>query len=350
VRGLFALALLALAAASPAPPLGPVVDAAVAKGFEGVVLTGDAREVSFERAVGVADRATGRAHRVGDRWPWASVTKQVVATLVMQEVEQGRLTLETPLARALPAFKGPTAAQVTIRQLLQHVSGLPDPSATPEDANGVEAFYRTPLDPSAATGFCAGPGATAPSGKFLYNNCDYLVLGAVLERSSSKPLAQLIAERTRLPLTLPADAVGFPTPQRGYLDGSKPAPLVRLATFGAAGALIGRPRDLLAFDRALLANRLLTQPARDVLWKGDPKLGYEALGQWSFPAKLAGCAGPVQVIERQGDIAGIQVRNYIAPATGRILIVFTNRADVDFGQLWQGKGLGYDLASAAFCA
>ncbi len=349
VRALLAAALLALTAAAPTPALAPVIDAAVAKGFEGVVLAGDANSVTFERAMGFSDRSTKRPHRVSDRWPIASVTKQIVATLVMQEVDAGRLRLDETLADALPAFHGPTAAQVTLRQLLQHVSGLPDPSATAQDTDGVEAFYRAPFDPNAATSFCAAASAVPPPSKFLYNNCDFLVLGAVLERSSGQPLPRMIADRLKLPLTLPTDQLGFRTPQVGYLDATKPAPQIRLATFGASGALIGRPRDLLAFDRALLAGKLLSPGARATLWEGNPRLGYEALGQWSFRTRLAGCAMPVQLIERRGDIAGIQVRNLIAPQSGRILIVFTNRADVDFGELWQGKGLGYDLASAAFC-
>lgn len=95
-----ALGLLALAAAAPAPALGfalepayrPVVDAAVARGFEGVVLATDATDIRCERAVGKVDRAKGREHRTVDRWPLASVTKQVVATLMRQELA-GRLWL-----------------------------------------------------------------------------------------------------------------------------------------------------------------------------------------------------------------------------------------------------------------
>ena len=78
-------------------------------------------------------------------------------------------------------------------------------------------------------------------------------------------------------------------------------------------------------------------------------LGYEALGAWSFPAGLAGCAAPVALVERRGDVGGIQVRNVIAPALGRSMAVFVNDDTVDFGEVWQGKGLSYELLSAAFC-
>lgn len=75
-----------------------------------------------------------------------------------------------------------------------------------------------------------------------------------------------------------------------------------------------------------------------------------ALGVWGFSAPLRGCgAGAVALVERRGEIGGIEVRNLIAPALGRALVVFADRSDLDFGELWQGKGLSYTLASAAFC-
>jgi hypothetical protein len=86
------------------------------------------------------------------------------------------------------------------------------------------------------------------------------------------------------------------------------------------------------------------------MWRGEPKLGYAALGAWSFPSTLRGCAGPVRLVERRGAIGGVQVRNVIAPEKGRVLIVFTNDEGVDFGEVWQGKGLSHDLLSAALCA
>ena len=54
-------------------------------------------------------------------------------------------------------------------------------------------------------------------------------------------------------------------------------------------------------------------------------------------------------MERRGDVGGIQVRNIIAPLTGRSIAIFTNDDTVDFGEVWQARGLAYDVLSAAFC-
>jgi hypothetical protein len=124
---------------------------------------------------------------------------------------------------------------------------------------------------------------------------------------------------------------------------------MNFAALGAGGALVGTPRDLLALDRALMNHRLVTPASSATMWQGNPKLGYAALGAWSFPARLRGCDGSVALVERRGHFAGIQVRNIIAPDLGRAIVAFTNNGSYDFGEIWRGSGPSYELASAAFC-
>lgn len=297
----------------------------------------------------------GLTDAAGDRvWRWASVTKQVVATLVLQEVAAGRIDLDQPVSRYLPGFRSPTAALVTVRQLLRHQSGLPNPDDTPKDAGGIPAYYtkayagsRDPL-----TGYCAGP-VTGPPGKsWTYNNCDYIVAGALLEKVTGKPWVSLVRERIAAPLELtslrafPADR---PTVQGSI--GNKPEPAIDLSAYGASAGLYGTAQDLLAFDRALMAGDLLPAAQRAQLWEGQAQLGYIALGQWSFKAPLKGCAAPVRVIERRGEIGGVQVRNFLLPDRDIAVAVFTDRGSDDFafGEIWQGQGFSHDLLAAAAC-
>lgn len=354
-----AFASTTLAAAPDTRALSAAIDRAHVAGFDGVVLFGDTATVLLERAVGLADRERARPHRVDERWLWASTTKQVTAVLVMQEVDRGNLTLDQTLRSALPAFKGARADAITIRQLLQHTSGLPNPDATPQSADGVPAFYRqrghTIDDTPRALGYCAGPTSATPPDGFAYNNCDYLVLGAILERVTRRKYAGLVNERIARPIGARSLRVALDGAANGgadaigYADRTTRSPAINVATFGAAGALVGTARDLLAFDRALMTRRLLTPASTATMWTGDPKLGHQALGAWAFPATLAGCDAPVRLVERRGAVGGTQVRNVIAPDLGLALVVFTNDASVDFGEIWQGKGLSHVLLSAAFC-
>jgi D-alanyl-D-alanine carboxypeptidase len=99
-----------------------------------------------------------------------------------------------------------------------------------------------------------------------------------------------------------------------------------------------------------MRHQLIGNAATQVMWTGIPQFGYVALGAWSFTAPLAGCGKAVALVERRGEIGGVQVRNLIAPALSSGLIVLSNTSMTEFGEIWEGKGLAHELASAAFCA
>ena len=277
----------------------------------------------------------------------------------MQQVEAGALSLDGTIRNYLPEFSGPNGDRVTVRQLLKHLSGLPNPDDTKPDPAGIPAFYRETGDDignlARSLGFCSGRPKTEGETRFAYNNCDYLVLGAILERVSGQPYSTLVSKWIARPLGLWSMKLAPDAAPRGggsavgYTTDGKRYPSINVATFGAAGALTGTAADLVAFDRALIQGKLLKPESRASLWQGDPQVGYEALGVWSFSARLDGCSAPVALVERRGDVGGIQVRNVIAPVLGRSLAIFINDDSVDFGEVWQGQGLAYELLSAAFC-
>ena len=136
----------------------------------------------------------------------------------------------------------------------------------------------------------------------------------------------------------------------GFVAG-KPEPYYELASFGAAGGLMGSARAVFNFDRALMTGKLLSPAARAELWKPEGGRSYQALGQWVFPGQLAGCAKPKRIVQRDGEIGGVQTRNYILPDDDLVVIMFTNRSSDDFaiGEIWQAKGFAYDLLSAVAC-
>ncbi|OYY76683.1 MAG: hypothetical protein B7Y43_14205 [Sphingomonas sp. 28-62-20] len=286
-------------------------------------------------------------------WRWASVTKQVVATLVLQEVAKGQIDLDKPVAAYLPKFKSANAGLVTVRQLLRHQSGLPNPddtAATPESVPAYDApGYTGSRDP--LTGYCAGPVKRAPGGNWEYNNCDYIVAGALLEAVTGKPWQRLVQQRIAKPLGL-TSLGAFPTGKLivpGTING-RPEAGIDLNAFGASAGLYGTLADLWKFDRALMTGKLLPDSARAEMWDGQPQLGAIALGQWAFSAPLKGCAAPVRIIERRGAIGGVEVRNFILPDADIVAIIFVDRADFAFGEVWQGQGFSHDLLAAAACS
>ena len=277
----------------------------------------------------------------GELWPWASVTKQVVATLVMQDVDEGRLSLDTPVDAYLREWPegGPKAP--SLRQLMRHNSGLYDP----EDDASFEFGKSSALDPMV----CAEKRTRAPQSGFAYNNCDFLLVGLVLERVNDASLETLFRDRVLAPAGL--FEARFVTSDTKLAMSENGTPASQIANYGAAGGLAGTVWDLVRFDEALLDGRLISEQARAEMWKGVPELGYTALGQWEATLPLDGCAAPVRIIERRGAIGGYQARNFIIPERGIAIAALVGQSEEDysFGEPWSREGLSYELLSAAVC-
>ncbi len=344
------LALCGLAAASHAQKVDPARVGALAEeqNFSGVILISRGDTIVYARALGEVRPGSGEAHQLVQRWRWASITKQLVATVAMQQVAAGRLVLDAPISRYWPDFPNTASETITIRHLLQHMSGLPDPDNTPALSSGLPAFYgRDEAIDTSAEGYCAGPSRGEAGQEYHYNNCDYIILGALLERITGEPLDALLAALT--PGTQAVFPNGAPTVPGFHLGEAEPP--IRFAAYGAAGGLNGTIFDLWRFDRALMRGDLLNPAMREEMWTGDPAIGYGALGQWVFPAPLAGCRSSLRLVERPGAIGGVQGRNYILPELDMAVIIFTNRTEAEFplGNILNDRHFAYDLLSAALC-
>ena len=322
--------------------------------FDGVaVITVDGKTV-LASALGFSNRKTMTPMRPGTIFRLGSLTKQVTALLVMQQVSTGRIQLEQTagsILKTLPEGVG----RVTIRQLLSHVSGLPNPSDGPEDK--VPPFYLRTA-PSArdlsesGLRFCAGTPKREPGGQFEYNNCDYLVLGALLESLSGKSYGELVRERVIRPLGLhswtlaPANPSRAPRTAEGYAADGSPDPVQNPATYGAAGALLGSALDVAKWNTALLDHRLLPAQATETMFRADPKLYGEALGSWAYDSDVT--APQLHVIERQGDIGSTRLLSLLLPGTRASIVIIANAERADLFNTYSKQGLGYQVLKAWF--
>ena len=135
----------ARAGALEAPPGAGVasteLDAAlndlVAAGVPGVIVrVTDPHQAPHNYVAGVDDLATNIPLRPTARYRVGSITKTFVATIVLQLVGEGRLQLDEPVARRLPGLLS-NRPRITVRQLLNHTSGLPDYIEDPEHFAGI---------------------------------------------------------------------------------------------------------------------------------------------------------------------------------------------------------------------
>lgn len=118
----FAILVMALAQSASA---ATVVDVARQAGFSGAILSSKGAAIVARSELGDAAITNGPKAL----WRWASVTKQVIATLTMQEVAKGRIGLDAPVVKYLPDFASKNAQAMTVRNLLRHQSGLPNSEA-----------------------------------------------------------------------------------------------------------------------------------------------------------------------------------------------------------------------------
>jgi CubicO group peptidase (beta-lactamase class C family) len=124
-------------------------------------------------------------------WDLASLTKVVGTTpAVMQLVEEHRVELDAPVSRYLSRFSGGGKETVTLRQLLDHSSGLPSYvqffRLAPTRDSAIALLYRTPL--------------RRPPGKAVeYSDLNFLLLGLLVEQVSGEPLDQYVTRAVLLP-------------------------------------------------------------------------------------------------------------------------------------------------------
>ncbi len=134
----------------------------------------------------------------------ASVTKVFTATVLMTLVEDGKLRLDHPVAEWLPSFGDGARAEVTLRHLLVHTSGLPPVlrlwEDSPDHASRVRAILEAPL-------------MRQPGEAFEYSCVGYLVAGLLAEEVTGGSLPDLVEERVCRPLGL-TDTCFRPGPAR----------------------------------------------------------------------------------------------------------------------------------------
>lgn len=253
------------------PPLRPIAADLVRAGAPGALVVVRTKSGVCRAARGLARRRPRVPLAPTDRFRIASITKTFVATVVLQFVAEGKLELDDPVERWLPGLL-PDGGAITIRELLNHSSGLFDYLDDPGLARAVVAAPRRRWSPRALVRIATRHHRSfAPGQGWAYSNTNYLVLGLVLEAAGGVSLEQQLARRIFEPLGLMqtsfrntpglagrhADGyVGFATVPRFHtlVDTT---PLVSPSILWAAAGISSTGDDVTSFFAALLGGRLL---------------------------------------------------------------------------------------------
>jgi len=271
----------------------------------------------------------------------ASNTKMFTSVVVLQLVEEGLVSLDEPVETYLPGLvhgDGIDGAAITVRQLLQHTSGLPNYTAA--IAGDLFAIRDTYLQPRDLVDLAlAMPASFAPGASYEYSNTNYVIAGLIIEKVTKRPLGEQITDRIIDPLDLEntyfpgigdreingPHATGYHTNADGELeDITRTDP----SWAWAAGQLIASPSDVNRFMQALAGGELLgtdpagvdlltemqtTIPAAE-LWEGAEY----GLGLIRYPLSCGGVAWG-----HGGDVSGYETRNAVDESGRAVTIAVT---------------------------
>lgn len=267
------------AATPSAAMLDQMLAAALTQGMPGIALAVEQRgNVIYSGAAGVASIEENTALKPTDRFRIYSITKTFTATIVYQLVDEGILTLDDTVARWLDepgVARIPNVEHATIRQVLNHTSGIYDFADDDDSPFWDDAFLGPEADWTKVWTLpellaYADPANHAPyfapGEGFHYSNTNYLLLGMIIEKATGREFGGELQSRILTPLGLNDTffATGGTMPE-GVVDGYQllddqlvNVSEINLSWVWAAGNLVSTTADLLRFASATISGELLS--------------------------------------------------------------------------------------------
>ena len=290
-------------------------------------------------AVGTGNLETGEAPPLDGEIRIGSSTKTFTAVVILQLVQEGKINLDEPVETYLPGLlrgEGIDGSKITIRQLLQHTSGLPEytDQTGHEDPVANRDNYYSPRD---LLDFALKkPADFAPGSQWKYSNTNYVMLSLLAERVTHRPLAEQITQRIIEPLGLTHTYYPNPgeedirnthphgyhrnTPTENWQDITHMDP----SWAGGAGARISTPSELTTFIQATFDGTLLSPDSITEMQKtvdtDHPELGMNGYGLGIFSLPLS-CGG--EAWGHTGGLFGYTSQSMIGPDGTAVAIAVT---------------------------
>jgi D-alanyl-D-alanine carboxypeptidase len=330
-----ALALIACAATSAAEPAAKpfpkevdaiatkvLADTAVPSASLAVVRNG---KIVYLQAYGTARLDPKTPAKPQMRYSIGSISKQFTASAILMLVEDGKMSLEDPLAKYLPNLA--QGKEITVREILAQVSGYPD--YWPQDY--VPAEMERPITADAILARWTPKLDFKPGDKWEYSNTNYVIAGLIAEKVAGEPLMQFLQRRIFQPLGMtsvvdidrgplgPEDAAGY---RRYALGPSRPAPKEGKGWLFAMGELAMTAEDLAKWNISVMKRSVLSAKSYDQLERpfllNDGDATHYGLG-----------IGVTKVDDRRllrhdGEVSGYTALSSIYPDDGVAIVVLTN--------------------------
>nr|WP_199809283.1 serine hydrolase domain-containing protein [Streptomyces sp. NRRL S-244] len=273
-------------APAPTPDMEAVTQAlknTTAVGAPGAMVRITGSGAPLTSAVGVQDRTTGAAMDVNGRFRIGSVTKTFSSVVLLQLVDEGKISLDAPVNKYLPGLLPDD--RITVRHLLTHRSGLSDYTNAMFDKTvpGFEAVRNKVFTYQELVALSLRePRTTEPGVSYQYSNTNFVVVGMLIEKATGRGVAKEYESRIIKPLKLKNTSYVHPSTAikgahlHGYLHPDEAgAPLVdsteqTVSWAQSAGAMISNAADLNTFTSALLGGKLLKPGTLDAMLTMTP--------------------------------------------------------------------------------
>jgi D-alanyl-D-alanine carboxypeptidase len=325
----------------------------------GLTVTFRGNQPGISLAAGTTWYGGGGPVSPGALWQIGSNTKAFTAVMLLQLEAEGKLSITDTLATWLPQY--PAWRDITIKQLLNMTSGIPDPG-NDDDLPGYQAFLSaiaagTDFSPARVVSY-AGTGVTGDA--WLYSNTNYVLAQLIIEKATHDSYGDQLSKRIVSPLGLhslcyapstcpAADAARMPA---GYFFDTavaeheppnplasllgRPVPPLNLSEYQGAGAIISSLQDMAAWDRALYQGQLLPPAQQRQLESlvstttGQPIAGTTPAVPLGYGLGVIQMTSPPfgTVWAYEGETLGFRVLHLYFPRSGLIIALAANSQPV----------------------
>ena len=283
-------------------------------------------KIAYANAYGNARLAPDVAAKRETRYAIGSISKQFTAATLLMLQEQGKLSIDDPVAKYFPELT--RAKEVTIRNLLSHTSGYQD--YYPQDY--VPVFMQTPTTAQHIMDVWAKkPLDFDPGTQWQYSNTNFVIAGAIAEKVSGEKLFDMLSARIFRPLEMKSvenlDDLPIRTPDAsGYFRYAAGPPVVETPEapgwLFAAGELYMTASDLARWDISVMEQTILSpasykQLETEVPLKSGAHTGY-ALGV------DVGTRNGHRYVAHDGEVAGFIADNLVLPDDKMAVVILTN--------------------------
>ena len=311
--------------------------------FDGSVLVAEKGKIIYKAAFGLANREWHIPNTTDTKFMIGSISKPLTAVLMLIQVQKGLINLDKTISDYLPEFSGKPAAKVTIRQLLNHTSGIQNydiindffPRISRQNFSRAD-YVKVYMDSSLAF---------QPGTKYSYSSWGYFTLGYIMERVTGKSYSQLMKEDIFDKIGMTGSGSYFHTQivdkrASGYdysFGGYTSADFRDQSNTMGTGDIYSTVEDIFKFHIALANNSLLNKELTEEMFTAGMRPAQYGYGWFNKMFKYTSTdsvASNFHLGTTEGFLAFVRR----IPSTNSLIVILCNSAPTDFFGITENLG------------